>query len=464
MDSLVFQIKFLSDIVLPATSNTEGNIQQLDFIAGSSLLGIVATQYNNFEDSFNVFHSGAVRFGDGTILKDDKQTYKMPLSFFYKKLSEIPLYNHHLLSDNDFQEFGQLKQERKGYITKDIRKVKINYNYTQKSAYDKNLRRSKESSMFGYSSIESGTKWQFTLKYDNSIISNKDLELIKSTLIGKQRLGKSKSAQYGLVEISLNGKNEKISTENATIHKNETILYLNSRVSLVDKEGNPTYDLKYICDGLNDENIIYPKTQIRKSSFSPYNRARETKDYERICLNKGSVIVLKDITKQQLDEIKKGIGLFLNEGFGDIIINPSFLMTKEIDIKKESENTIKKDNPKITSSKNNIVQFLINKRDDNKKQLEILKEVDEFIIQNKSLYRNINNSQWGKIRSLCINNSEETLKNEIEDYIGHGIKEWDNNQKKKILEISKNLQFVKILSILMPKENNKRDMEKQNEN
>jgi len=42
MKALVFQVELKSDIVLPATSNTEGKIDQLDFIAGSNFLGMAA--------------------------------------------------------------------------------------------------------------------------------------------------------------------------------------------------------------------------------------------------------------------------------------------------------------------------------------------------------------------------------------------------------------------------------------
>ena len=58
MKELVFQVEFLSDIVLPATSNTEGNIEQLDFIPGSNFLGMAAREYDHYNDSFSVFHSG----------------------------------------------------------------------------------------------------------------------------------------------------------------------------------------------------------------------------------------------------------------------------------------------------------------------------------------------------------------------------------------------------------------------
>jgi len=144
MRELVYEVEFLSDIVLPATSNTEGNIQQLDFIAGSNFLGMVASKYRDFEDSFKVFHSGAVKFGDATLLNDGKRTYKMPLSFFHEKANDKDILNHHFIED--FSEFEQLKQKRNGYITEDLKLLHVEYNYSQKSAYDTKHRRSLEGS------------------------------------------------------------------------------------------------------------------------------------------------------------------------------------------------------------------------------------------------------------------------------------------------------------------------------
>jgi hypothetical protein len=37
--------------------------------------------------------------------------------------------NHHLIED--FTEFKQLKQKRKGYITQELEEVSFNYNYAQ---------------------------------------------------------------------------------------------------------------------------------------------------------------------------------------------------------------------------------------------------------------------------------------------------------------------------------------------
>ena len=459
MKKITFKVEFLSDIVLQASSNTEGNIEQLDFIPGSNFLGMVAKNYNQFEKSFDIFHSGKVRFGDATILNNDQKTYKIPLSYFHEKLDDSTIYNHHTIKD--FSKFKQLKQKRNGYITKDLKLIEIDYNYSQKSAYDKQNRRSKDSGMYGYSSIPKGTMWQFDIHYDDNEISHKDIELLKKSIVGKQRLGKSKSSQYGLVKITkITSQQDMI--ENQTI-QDEVILYANSRIALVDNEGNPTYDLRYICNDLKDENILYEKSQLRISSFTPYNTVRETKDYERVCINKGSVIVLKNITQSQLKQIQNGVGVYLSEGFGEFLVNPIFVSQKDgftltnTKTKQEPKNKREKIDKSFT---NTTVQFLVNRHNDEIENLQIVDEVSDFIQNNKTIYTQSMNSQWGKIRSICTNSTNENIKDNVEYYISHGVaeKKWENAKKTKLLdaiENSKNpLIFTKLLSIQMPKETN----------
>lgn len=437
MKELIYQVEFLSDVVLLATSNTEGNIEQLDFIAGSNFLGMVAKNYSKFENSFEMFHSGAVKFGDAHIVYNGKLTYKMPLSYFHEKLDDKTLLNHHLI--DDFKKYNQLKQKRKGYITQENDITYIEYNYLQKSSYDKEKRRSKDSTMFGYSAIKSGTIWQFSVSYDESI-SLSDLELLKQSIVGKQRLGKSKSAQYGLVEITQKGSAEDIEDKNS----NELILYLNSRVALFDNEGNPTYDLKYLFDGLSDDNIVYEKCQIKTSTFTPYNGARQIKDYERVCINKGSVIVFQNVDKKDIPQF---VGAYQSEGFGHIVVNPNFLLKNGFSLTNESKNKEKK----ILSIESNVARFLQNRVAKKESELNILNKVDDFINHNKVLYKNIKPSQWGKIRTICTSGNSDFL-DEIKEYITHGTKEWDKKQQTTLLENDYSLEFIKLLSIQMPKQ------------
>ncbi|MDF1884323.1 hypothetical protein JHD49_10250 [Sulfurimonas sp. SAG-AH-194-C21] len=444
MQELIFKVEFLSDIVLPATSNTEGNIVQLDFIAGSNFLGMAAKEYGEYENSFDVFHSAKMRFGDATILNGGKQTYKMPLSFFHKKLENEIVFNSLI---EDFSKLEQLKQFRNGYITKDKDISFIEYNYSQKSAYDKDNRRSLDKSMFGYSAMRRGSLWQFTLKYDG--ISSNDLERIKINLIGINRLGKSKSAQYGEVKISLSGENENI--QNSTL-KEEVVLYVKSRLSLIDEEGNPTYALKYLCEGLKEENIVYEKIQLRTSTFTPYNGVRQTKDYERICINKGSVIVLKKISQTQLASLENGIGAYLSEGFGEILVNPSFLDVNRFTFKESTKEQIQKEVLKVTDG---TALFLQKRKNTQQEALNIANEVHDFIKENPRLASEKMNSQWGTIRSKCA--SEEDIYESVKRYITHGIakEKWKGSKTTTLLAAIKNSanprEFTKLLSMQIPK-------------
>ena len=443
MKELVYEVEFLSDIVLPTTSNTEGKILPSEFIVGSNFLGMVASNYTDFDDSFEVFHSGAVKFGDATPLYEGKKSYKMPLSFFHEKLNDKEMLNHHLIED--FSQFEQLKQKRKAYITEDLDLLYVEHNYSQKSAYDKEHRRSKESSMFGYSALKKGSKWLFSIKCAESVTSH-DVELLKKCIEGEKRLGKSRSAEYGLVNIKPATAPQ---APKQTKPDKYTYLYLNSRVALVDEGGNPTYDLQYLFDGLKEENIVYEKCQLRTSSFTPYNRARQTKDYERACINSGSVIVLQNVNEE---DIPNYVGAYQSEGFGEILINPSFLSAHKFSLNEQKEQP----SPQESAITTLLAKFLQKRENDKQAKLTILDKVDNFIKEHKTLYKNIKPSQWGKVRSICTS-AQADFKEEIKEYVSHGTKEWESKQIAILLKEEHSLEFIKLISIQMPKQGAKND-------
>lgn len=442
MNELIFNVEFLSDIVLPATSNTEGNIEHLDFIPGSNFLGMVASQgnYEKFSDSFKVFHSGDVRFGDATLLVNQEATYKMPLSFFHEKLEPNEMVNHHLIEE--FSKFKQLKQKRKGYITKDLEEISLRHNYAQKSAYDTKHRRSKEGSMYGYNAIPSGTLWQFKVSYQE--LDEVDVERVKNGLLGKRRLGKSKSSQYGLIEISEGQKSKSVECIEQT---GISYLYAKSRLALVDKEGMPTYDLKHLIDGLEDTQIVWEKTQLKTSTFTPYNGAMQTKSYERLIINSGSVIVLKSLTSEQLEKLKKGVGVYLSEGFGELLVNPSFLA---IENRFNFNSTEKESSDKKVEISDPIVQFLEKRAYKKREELDLANAVSSFMTNKQNLYKNISKAQWGTIRSICTS-PIENFKDEIREYISDGKVTWTTEQIESLLEEGKSRKFIKLLAMQMPK-------------
>ncbi len=455
MKKMIFEVQFISDVILQATSNSEGKVEDLDFIPGSVFLGIVANQaYDKVSDSFKVFHSGMVRFGDATPICNNQETFKMPFSFFHEKLDDSKLYNHHKIED--FSVFKQLKQKRNGYITKDLEEFYVDYNYSQKSAYDKKARRSKEGSMYGYNAIVAGTNWRFAVNYDESLQS--DADEIKKMLIGTKRIGKSKSAQYGEIEITY--KDEIVDTRESPV-TDETVVYAKSRLALFDHEGQPSYDVKYLLDGLAENQVVYDKCQLRISSFTPFNFKRERKDYERVVINAGSVIVLKDLTQEQITQLKNGVGAYLSEGFGEVLINPDFLQPYEFSFKKTADQETKTDQMKKIEQnfKDSTVQFLVNRHNQLLDDLSVAKEVQEFINKNQNLFTQKMNSQWGTIRSLCSMQDNRSIKTRVNDYISNGVakEKWSGEKSKKLLEAieksSDALAFTKLLSIQMPKYN-----------
>jgi hypothetical protein len=401
MRELRFEITFKSPIILQASSNTQGKMSSLDFIPGSAFLGMVASRYSDFSDPFKIFHSGAVKFCDAAPIKDGKEFFKIPLSYFHEKLDSSKIYNHHLLSHEEFEKFTQLKQMRSGYINDEKKQLIIDRDFSQKSAYDKNKRRSKDSQMYGYEAFRAGLKWRFSVKFDASV-SEDDIVLAKETLERSTRLGKSKSAEYGAVEIKFIDENTD-EIQSFTPPEKYTFVYAKSRLALIDENGNPSYDVKYILPNLSANSVDYKKTQIRISNFTPYNGARSTKDYERACINKSSVIALKNLSAEQIAALKNGVGAYLSEGFGEVLINPWFLDggdAKDNPIEFQKEAQIERSTGKIPTQ-SDLAKFLKQKQTTKDQALEIAESVADFIESHKDKFNKISKSQWGAIRSIC---------------------------------------------------------------
>jgi hypothetical protein len=485
MIRLNFICEFKSDIVLHSSSNTEGKVDIFDYIAGSNFLGMVARDYGDFGDAFKVFHSGAVRFGDGHIMKDNKETFQVPFSWFAPKdislekaLEDKDLYNEHFLAKEEYDKFvqdnKQPKQQRVGFITANGELAKIAHNYRQKSAYDKKNRRSKDSSMFGYYSLPKGTKWAFSVEMDNGTYKDKIIELLEKS----KRLGKSRSAEYGRVGITYVGEDSKNSVPQTIKpikidNKHYIFLYAKSRLALTNKGINSyKFDLESLKLG-ESEKIACDKSHIRTSRYTPYVAIRDNRDPERLVIDKGSVIAIEvkedfDV-KSYINKTDRGLGLYLSEGHGKVIVNPIFLTDKQPNFaKSKDENT---QTEKITFKEGDITNWLKEQKQKESKNYELLKSVKEFIKQYQKEIKN-KKSQWGQIRSLCNANitsqalydalfSEEIVNNHKKGFLLHGQAQnkWSGNLinalKEKYNEKIDYHAFIKLLSIYAPKEDDK---------
>ncbi len=454
-----FKVTFLSDIVLHGSSNSEGNIETLDFITGSSFLGMVAKNYDEFAktfDTFDIFHSGKVRFGEATPYFENKTTYKVPFCFFAPKLDsdKKEVKNNHFIDyDNQTELDKQYKQIRSGYITSNFDYINLNHTYSQKAAYDKENRKSKDSSMFGYKAIKKGATWKFTIKFDKDLDEKIEKQVVEN-ILGEKYLGKSKTAQYGkiLIEELKDFKEENLENLNP---KEITYVYINSSLALFNANGMPTFEPTIENLGLTNASINWEKTQIRTKKYTSYNFKRQTNDYTRLVIEKGSVIALKNVSNEDINILKNGIGGYLNEGYGEVLINPSFLLKEgSFSLNKTEKKEVKLDIQKEKVD-DVLISFLGNKKESKNKTYTLGEEVQEFIEDNKAKFEKISKSQWGQIRMLVqFNQKNRDYVEKIKDFITHGTskKQWESAEKTlfSILD-TKDMEFIKLLSMMMPK-------------
>lgn len=466
MTTLKFKCKLESDVILNQKAATEGPNQTLDFIPGSCFLGIVASElYEKIgmnEKTLELFHSGKVRFGDAHPSNGENRGLKIPASMSYPKLKKITdgeIYIHHAVPnlESDEMKQKQLKQCRNGFYTFDGDKaieVKTETNFAIKSAYDKEKRRSEDNKMYGYESLQKGLVLLFDVEVDNEDFTATIKEALTN---GKKRVGRSRTAQYGLVEITyIDDKETNLSTsETIDIDGKKCVtVYADCRLIFLDKYGLPTFRPTVKDLGLEGGEVLWDKSQIRTFQYAPWNYKRQCFDADRCGIEKGSVFVVDVSNCSNLDLKSQYVGSYNNEGFGKVIYNPEFLRAEketgkalvniEPDKKNNSEVVLdekerkKKVEMEIANLNkgNTLLQYLANQKSKEELESEVYAMVNEWVANNWKFFKGDSfASQWGTIRSIAMKNrTKQSLSYELFDkmaqkngktipnaYLTHGV-------------------------------------------
>lgn len=447
MKTIHFKCTLLSDVVLNSKLATEGNMTTLDFIPGSNFLGIAAkhlySKEPNHED-FQLFHSGEVKFGDARIASStDEITYAVPFAFFQNKLKsnldKDSIYLHHLISKENQPKDDegnplQLQQSRTGYISARGTFLKeIQKKFSLKSAYDRESRTSKTGNMFGFEALPAGANFIFSIQSQNETL----LEKVKNVIKGNQRLGKSKTAEFGQVYIEPIEIQEQIKSFNT--NGEFVLVYAESNLCFFDTYGQPTFQPTVEDLGLETGEIDWAKSQIRTYSYAPWNGQRKTTSTQRHCILKGSVFYVREAT---LPKSSKYIGHYQTEGLGKVIYNPEFLKGKDTSI--EAELKVTPDKLAETGIKKGALgsplsDFLNKKLIKSKVELKTSQEVQKYVHHEvPNTFRplkSVSSSQWGNIRSIAsraknIKDLKDKLFEGKDAYLTHGIafeKCWGEN-------------------------------------
>ncbi len=487
MKPLKFKCTLLTDVILNQKAATEGPNQTLDFIPGSNFLGIVAGElYPKLkpEDSLMIFHSGKIRFGDAHPSYGEMRSLKIPASMFHPKLKKAnkECYIHHLipseqLESKDFKK-KQIKQCRSGFFLFDnnqANEVKAETHFAIKSAYDKVLRRSKDEHMFGYESLQKGLELYFEVEVDDEALA----ETVKKALVGKdKRIGRSRSAQYGLVSIEEFDFTEQ---KSKAVINDEVTVYADGRLIFLDEFGLPTFCPTAKQLGFSEKDkILWKKSQIRTFQYAPWNFTRQCYDVDRCGIEKGSVFVVKTT---QTDFASKYVGSYNNEGFGKVIYNPEFLKAqKELDkelgketeghavykiIEKQNKENIPKDIITIKQEIENlektgmeVCKYLASRKKGEYEEQIIYKTVNDFVSNKEQggLFTNKGEkfaSQWGHIRSIAMQEKDYdklylklfgSKDNKDLGYLTHGIaaEKWENKRINVVRKFFGSIKEIKL--------------------
>ena len=428
MKTLQFRCKLLSDVILNVKAATEGNQNTLDFIPGNNFLGIVAADYDKYnkQQQLDLFHNGKVRYGDAHPVHEGSMVRSLQIaaSMHYPKLKSIQekCYIHHAYERNlDHEGDGglpqQLKQSRKDfYIFTDGEAVAVDTpkSFAIKSAYDRDARRALDSQMYGYESLGKGAEFLFEVETDLDEYE----QIIIKALEGKRRIGRSRTAQYGLVEITAEKQpfTQPVSTDKLFQRDGKTyaIVYADSRLIFLDKNGEPTFQPKAEQLGL-EGNIDYKLSQIRTFQYAPWNYKRQTRDADRCGIEKGSVFVIEVPDGFKMSGIcSRYVGQFKNEGFGRVIYNPSFLVVKSgtngesaitmnaVDDNKPADSTGHRPVQELPLAGTPLLVYLSEKKKEAEITNRIYELVNEFVKKHEGKFRGQQfASQWGAIRSIA---------------------------------------------------------------
>ena len=466
---LQFKCTLLSDIIINQKASTSGHQETLDFIPGSNFLGITAAALYNEEklskkEQVMLFHSGQIKFGDAHPSHNGQRALRVPASFYYPKLESITdrCFIHHYFTKNQDKEDLQLKQCRdKFYLFANgvAKEIKTDKTFAIKSAYDRINRKSKDEQLYGYQSIDNGAIYYFEIDLDDAAAYLADK--IKEAIIGKKHIGRSRTAQYGLVNIELT--NYKETQSNRTSSKEGMLcIYADSRLIFINEAtGLPTFQPALKDFGLTNGEIQWELSQIRTFQYAPWNYKRQSRDMDRCGLEKGSVIVIK--TDDSPTTIPEYVGYFKNEGFGRIIVNPDFLQAKPnsnglavYQLKKEETPLVKAQPGKeeqLSTYDKLLLNYLVDKQKEENNKNAIYKSVEEFVSHahnTKIFTQEVFASQWGNIRNLAIQYPDKNqlmnelfnktaLKNGVKipfAYLTHGVakEKWDERNRRRLLE------------------------------
>ena len=430
-----YKVTLLADVVMSSLSSTEVS-KSLDYLSGSAFMGIAANYlFKNKPKDYDVFDdifSGKIRFLDAHPLINGKRSFKIPLCLHKPKVKDDgEIYRFEgkpVQREENREDKIQMKQIRKGFFTADgttWKKVEPEHQYTMKSSYDSKTRRAEDNALFGYDALVKGSEWVFVMEFDDE---KRDIaqELDRFFTSQNHRIGKSKTSQYGNVEIK---RDDSLLSDCGTCaaKENKYKVYADSRLCFFDENGQPTFLPTAEQLGFDkDDKILWNESFVRKYVFTPRNAARNAYDGDIACIDKGSVITVESETGHDGRTVA---GEYQSTGLGQIIVNPEFLKEPPEHLK----NIDKNDTKPAVPCNDPLILWLESKQNEKEAEQKIAEKVNENV---KGITGGkVTASQWGvlraKARTAIVENKKwRDFHDDLFSEITVKVDKWGKEEKK----------------------------------
>lgn len=395
MRSLNLNITLETELVLSSSSATVGAHTSVQRIRGSALLGACAAQGYASPHSFDLFHSGRMRYGDALPAAGPSVALPMPLALHAEKGAARggPCWN---LAVDDGPRSAQLEQVRHGFIGPDGQNVQVATTYTMRTAVDDGGQ-ARGGFLFGLETVSAGQIFCATIQADTEEL----LAEVERRLVGRvHRIGRSRSAEFGLARV------EQAEFDPWPVISGcvDTVRILCiSDLALRDPANGAPRLLPTGEDfGMPGAEMDLARSFIRSARYSPYNAFRRRHDLERQVIVAGSVLVFR-AAPTDLDELRArlagGVGEYRLDGLGRVLVQPALLESSQVALH-GAESTPSSESQTIPLPADELGRWIGARILDERRHDAAWSLSREWAEKMKG-YRGVPSAQWGELRRLA---------------------------------------------------------------
>jgi len=330
MKRIKYSIKLLSPVVISASSSEMNTVDCLDYIPGSTLLGIFASKYiskkkcgydAHKDDNFRkYFLRGGLIFSNAYLKTASREYLPTPLSIQKKKSDESILNLIEQDTDEQTTGTGQFCDIAGESVYFSLPEKNMNFHHSRKE--NRIAGKSSDGAIFNYAALSEGQEFKgYILGSDDNITAFLGLFPERDRIAC--RVGRSKKTQYGNAEILLE-QSENYPENN--VENGEAVVTFISPAVLLNENGYPEVSAEILLDYLTKDGLVIEKIEqifSKAEDIETFIAKWGKKKPQAKAFSAGTTFKINiEGDTQKLKELEqKGLGERLGEGFGRIKIN-----------------------------------------------------------------------------------------------------------------------------------------------